>query len=319
MAIGLVATAIAVILLASNVTIANAQQLTSQLSEMEIRTIAESTKDSFRVQIPEGWVIQDVNNTGSALVSEVLEGYGILAQLCPDQEEGQAAALSNATDYSNRSSSSSNNNNSCRGAQEEVIHIIRYPNVGAKLGFASADIITNDDITTNAIVAYQMQMLQEAGYRDIRIVDSTDTVLNVDNSTGMGDNNSTIAATVPAKHVEMTYSTNLAPNETRTGYFISAATDATPRNLGMITGYGIFYEGSSNTAYTTISAEEGTTPTPVREVFDSFEFIAGREVVQGIAQTTTEGEEEAAATNTTTTTEGEGEGELTNPLTVEIA
>ncbi len=46
------AIAIAVILLASTVTITNAQQLeqlTSEPSAIQIRTIAENTKDSFRV------------------------------------------------------------------------------------------------------------------------------------------------------------------------------------------------------------------------------------------------------------------------------
>jgi hypothetical protein len=75
---GLAATtaiAIAVILLASNFTITNAQQLTSQLEDMEIRTTAQSTKDNFRVQVPQGWVIQDVFNIGSVLVAEVIEEW----------------------------------------------------------------------------------------------------------------------------------------------------------------------------------------------------------------------------------------------------
>ena len=39
--------------------------------------------------------------------------------------------------------------------------------------------------------------------------------------------NQTIVTTVPAKLVEMTYSTSFAPNEIRRGYFILTATDAT--------------------------------------------------------------------------------------------
>ena len=42
--------------------------------------------------MPEGWVIQDVNNTGSALLEETKKGYGILAQLCPEKEEQQEGA-----------------------------------------------------------------------------------------------------------------------------------------------------------------------------------------------------------------------------------
>jgi PKD repeat protein len=179
-----------------------------------------------------------------------------------------------------------------------VIHIVRYPNVGAKLGFDSEDIITNEDITTDAILAYQMQKLQEAGYRNISIVDSTDTALNVDLSASLGGND-TVPATVPAKLVEMTYSTNLDPTETKRGYFISTATDATTRNLGMITGYGIFYEDTSMfspdsslpSTTSTVEEVEGEEtglasissilpPDPVGEVFDTFELIAGEDVAQ---------------------------------------
>src|SRR5215208_897390 len=306
------AAAIVVILLASTVTIINAQQLeqlTSEPSAIQIRTIAENTKDSFRVQVPQGWVIHDVNNTGFALMAEVLDGVGILAQLCPEKEQ-QLAVLPNAG--GNASVSNNNNNNSsCQGAQEEVIHIVRYPNLSPRLGFASDDVISNDDVTPDIILGYQMQKLQEVGYRDIRVVDSTDTTINVDISTGL--NNSTIAATAPAKLVEMTYSTNLAPDQIRKGYFISTATNATPRNLGNITGYGIFYEGASSTAAeggeeTMLPSAGGLIlPLPVMEIFDSFELIATAEVVQSTAQETQAAEEAQVA-----------EEELADPLTAEI-
>jgi hypothetical protein len=116
---------------------------------------------------------------------------------------------------------------------------------------------------------------------------------------------------VPARLVEIAYSTNSAPNETRTGYFISTATNATAPNLGTTKGYAVFYEGNSttNTAaaeITTATAASGSlAPTPlppaVGQVFDSFELIAAPEVAQPIApeapvgQTEGEGEEEDAA------------------------
>src|SRR5215208_3044539 len=314
------AAAIVVILLASTVTIINAQQLeqlTSEPSAIQIRTIAENTKDSFRVQVPQGWVIHDVNNTGFALMAEVLDGVGILAQLCPEKEQ-QLAVLPNAG--GNASVSNNNNNNSsCQGAQEEVIHIVRYPNLSPRLGFASDDVISNDDVTPDIILGYQMQKLQEVGYRDIRVVDSTDTTINVDISTGL--NNSTIAATVPAKLVEMTYSTNLAPDQIRKGYFISTATNATPRNLGNMTGYGILYEGTSSTAAeggeeTTLPSGGGLIlPIPVMEVFDSFELIATEEEAQATEEEAQATEEEAQATEEEAQATEE---ELTDSLTAEI-
>ena len=296
-ATGLIAATIAIILLAANFTTINAQQeqqqqqqLTSQSSAIENRTATtttttrtQSTKDSISVQVPQGWIIQDVNNTGFALGIEVLQGYGILAQLCPEEEQQQGVPLPNASGNISSSSSTSTSSNSCQGAQEEVIHIVRYPNLGARLGISSEDVITTDDITRDTILAYQMQKLQEVGYHDIRIVNSTDTTINVI-STGLNNN---VIATVPAKLVEMTYSTNFAPNETRRGYLISTATDATPRNLGMVIGYTIFYEGNSTAA----DAQERTTlpsgslrplPPSVKQVFDSFELIAAPEVAQAV-------------------------------------
>ena len=54
-------------------TVANAQQeqqSTNQTGASGNRTF-QSTEDSFMVQVPEGWLIQDVNNTGSTLEAEV--------------------------------------------------------------------------------------------------------------------------------------------------------------------------------------------------------------------------------------------------------
>jgi hypothetical protein len=307
---------IAIILLASPVTIVTAQQqeqhLTSQPSAIGNGITTEtamSTEDSFRVQIPQGWVIQDKKNTGFALGAEVLQGYGILAQLCPEGEEEQrqgATPFTNAS--SNASDGSTNSNSSCQGAQEEMIHILRFPNLGARLGLSSDDnTIGNVDVTADTILAYQMQKLQEAGYRDIRIVNSTDATINVDLGTGL--NNNTNAATGPAKLVEMTYSTNLTPDETRRGYFISTATDITPPNLGTIKGYAVFYEGNSTkpTAAEITTASGSLTPLPptVGQVFDSFELIVAPEVAQAIAQEAAEDESlpvtDATDTNATDT------------------
>ena len=128
-AISLTATTIAVILLAPNFTITNAQQLTSQPAEIQNGTLFQNIDDSIRVQVP-GWVIHDVKNAGIALGVEILQGYGILAQLCPEEEQQQqqgATALPIAD--GNTSSSSSSGSNNCQGS-EEVIHVIRYPNLG---------------------------------------------------------------------------------------------------------------------------------------------------------------------------------------------
>ncbi|MCY1154725.1 MAG: hypothetical protein MOP49_36, partial [Nitrososphaera sp.] len=239
------AIAIAIILLASNFTIINAQQsLTSQPGEIEngtttatVPTTFQSTTDSFGVQVPEGWVIQDLNNTSSALLEETRQGYGILARLCTeDQQQQQQPGV--ATASTNASGSISDNTPSCDPSENDVIHIVRYPDLDTRL--LANNVTFDDNLTTDNILSYHLQKLQEVGYRSMRIVNSSDTTINVANP-----QTSETIATVPAKLVEMTYSTNFAPNEIRTGYFISTATNATTPNPGTTKGYSVFYEGNS--------------------------------------------------------------------------
>src|ERR671911_2108802 len=229
--------AIAVILLASNFTIINAQQqqqLTSQTGEIENGTTTtaitpfQSTNDSFSVQVPEGWITHDVDNTGSALLEETRLGYGLLAQLCSqeEQEQGAGAFSTNAGGGSTNNSISSNN--SCQGAHEEVIHIIRYPDLDTRLLANNITTTNNNMTTTDNIVSYQLQKLQEIGYRSMQIVNSVDVTVNLTNP----QTSQTVEA-MPAKLVEITYGTNFAPNEIRRGYLVSTATNATVPNLGV--------------------------------------------------------------------------------------
>ena len=241
-------------------------------------TLFESTDDSFRVQIPEGWVIHDLNNTGSILIQESTQGYGILAQLCPEekgqqQEEKELSIVSNSiTTFS-----------SCqRQTSEEIIHIIRYPNLGARLGIALEDI---NDIIPDSVLEYEIQKLQEVGYRDINIVSSTDSAFHVFNPGALR-----VAATVPARIVEMTYSTSSATSEMRRGYFILTATNGTPPNLETITGYSIFYESALGATAaiakeTTPSGSLLLPPPAVRQIVNSFGLIASQEAQAFITAT----------------------------------
>jgi hypothetical protein len=50
----------------------------------------QSTNDGFSIEVPDGWIIHDVDNTGSSSLSEeATRGYGILALLCPEEEQQQ--------------------------------------------------------------------------------------------------------------------------------------------------------------------------------------------------------------------------------------
>ena len=293
---------IAIILLASNFTIINAQpqQLNSQLGEIEDRRTSVATattaagrtfqnaNDSFSIQVPDGWIIHDFNNTGFTSLEELRQGYVMLAQLCPEEE--QQRILSNVGGSTN-SGSSISIGNGCQRAKE-VIHIIRYPDLNARLLANNVSTINNDMTTTdNILLSYHLQKLQEVGYRDIEIVNSIERTVNVTNA----QTNQTIQ-TMPAKFVEMIYSTASAPNEIREGYFILTATNATAPNVGVTKGYSVFYEGGSSVAAgRTTTPPEITTASgslipsltpPVGQVFDSFELIAALGVEQPIAQQT---------------------------------
>src|SRR5215207_8095761 len=307
---------IAIILLASNFTIINAQQqqeFTSQPGEIENRRTAagtaitaagrtfQSTNDSFSVQVPDGWIIHDVDNAGFTSLEESRQGYVMLAQLCPEEE--QQRILSNAGSSTNSSSTSTSNG--CQAAQE-VIHIIRYPDLLARPLANNITTINNNMTTTTIdnILSYHLQKVQEVGYRDIEIVNSIERTVNLTNA----QTNQTIQ-TVPAKFVEMTYGTVSAPNETREGYFILTATNATAPSVGMTKGYSVFYEGGSSVAATAKNTAEITTASgslipslspPVGQVLDSFELIAAPEAEQPIAQQTQTAE-------ATITTEGDGD------------
>jgi PKD repeat protein len=302
----------AIILFIGNVTIASAQQppLTNQTAVTQNRTeLFQSTEDGIRLNVPQGWQIQDLNNTGPIFSEESTTGYGILAQLClgeEQQQQGQeGAAPVNA-----------NNTNGCQVAQEEVVHIIRYPNLDTRI---QATNISNSTTATAApptsgasfnnnnqtiatattidnVLAYHLQKLREVGYHSIQIVNNVDRSVNLT----LAQSNQTVT-TLPAKFVEMTYTTaSSAPDETRRGYFVLAATNATAPSLGVTKGYSVFYEGNSISAETRPANSSAPRPLPeeVRQVFDSFELVT---------TTTTAG---ATATATTTRTE--------EPLTVEI-
>jgi PKD repeat protein len=307
----------AIILFIGNVTIASAQQppLTNQTAVTQNRTeLFQSTEDGIRLNVPQGWQIQDLNNTGPIFSEESTKGYGILAQLClgeeqqQQQQQGQeGAAPVNA-----------NNTNGCQVAQEEVVHIIRYPNLDTGIQATNSSNSTtatapptsgasfnnnNQTIATattiDKVLAYHLQKLREVGYNSIQIVNNVDRSVNLT----MAQSNQTVT-TLPAKFVEMTYTTaSSAPDETRRGYFVLTATNATAPTLGVTKGYSVFYEGNSISAETRPANSSAPRPLPeeVRQVFDSFGLVT--------TTTTTAG---AAATATTITTQTE------EPLTVEI-
>src|ERR671917_2975043 len=237
---------IALILLASNFTVIDAQQqqqITSQPEEVgneittQAATIFQSANDSFRKQVPDGWIAHDINNSTSTMSEETRLGYGLIAQLCSQEEQQQGAGGVSANTAGSTNNDNTSSNNRCQGAQEEVIHIIRYPDLDTRLLANNVTTINdNGTTTTDNIISYQLQKLQEVGYRSMRIVITTDMTVNLTNPF----TNETVT-TLPAKLVEITYGTNFAPN-------------ATAPNPGDIKGYSVFYEGNSTATNATTTA-----------------------------------------------------------------
>jgi hypothetical protein len=239
--IAILAVIIAIMTFFGHVIMASAQQLPSQepTPQAENGTF-QSINDSFSVLVPEDWVIEDVSSTDSSiLLTEIMEGYRTLAQLCP-QDQALPDVGSTYT---------------CEEAQDRI-YINRYPNLAGEPEFAS--IANNNVITNEHFLEYQIQKLQELGYSDITILNNTEMTINVTST----DTNRTTAM-VPAKFVEMMYSAN--STQTRS-YFLLSVTNATS-NLGLISGYSIFYEGSA------AMTPSGTPPAPVKQVFQNFEFV----------------------------------------------
>jgi PKD repeat protein len=329
MTIGLIpaVVAIAIIIFAANVPIINAQQMTNQPAVSQNgTTLFQSTEDSFRLQVPDGWMINDVNNTGSTLSNESTQGYAILAQLCPqEEEEEEQAALSNVSGRGDTTTS-------CQGSEGDVIHIVRYPDLDTRLQVPNNITTNNGNLTIDNILSYHMQKLQEVGYRNITIVNSTYTAVNITNA----QTNQTVSI-VPAKTVEIQYSTAAAssPNQIREGYFILTATNATAPNPGITKGYSVFYEGSSTApgaaTVATIQETTATTATPsgsleptllpalVRHMFESFELIAAPEVIQDmLAAQSEQAQEVPTSPLTVEITSSNTEGEAIVPATFEF-
>jgi PKD repeat protein len=287
---------VAIILSVTNVTIANAQQqpLTNQPTATQNRTeLFQNAEDGIRLNVPQGWQIQDLNNTGPVFAEESTRGYGILAQLCLSEEE---QPQQQRTTTANASSNSSSTINGCQAAQEEVIHIVRYPNldsvipqannvtttpaIGASFNnrttTATSSTTTSteeEEITIDNTLAYHLQKLQQVGYNNIQIINNVNTRVNLT----MAEADQTVT-TLPAKFAEITYTTgSSAPDEIKRGYFILTAANATSPNLGITKGYSVFYEGSTIAAAAEARSSGSLVstplPEPVRQVFDSFELI----------------------------------------------
>ena len=205
-------------------------------------TIFQSIVDGIRVGVPDGWVVEDVNNTDPSLrQSEQSYGAGSLVELCP---QILATPQIGGTYL-------------CPDVQEglDSVSVWRFADLKSRPEFAGL-IQRNQSITTTDLVAFYFLFLEEkANFTNIRLLQNIDTTVNVIDP----QTNETIA-TAPAKYIETTYlDSNGIPNEGDIALLVLS--------IDGNTGYVLLPLASLLTA-------GGELPPEHKLVFDSFQLVA---------------------------------------------
>lgn len=205
-------------------------------------TIFQSTVDGIRMGVPDGWVVEDLNNTDSSLEqSEQSYGAVSLVELCP---QILATPQIGGTYL-------------CADAQEglDSVSVWRFADLKSRPEFAGL-VQRNQSITTTDLVAFYFLFLeQKANFTNIRLLQNIDTAVNVIDP----QTNETIV-TAPAKYIETTYlDSNGIPNEGDIALLVLS-------NDGN-TGYVLLPLASQLTA-------AGELPPEHKLVLDSFQLVA---------------------------------------------
>ena len=205
-------------------------------------TIFQSTVDGIRLGVPDGWVVEDLNNTdSSSQQSEQNYGAGSLVELCP---QILATPQIGGTYL-------------CPDTQEglDSVSVWRFADLKSRPEFAGL-VQRNQSITTTDLVAFYFLFLeQKANFTNIRLLQNIDTTVNVIDP----QTNETIA-TAPAKYIETTYlDSNGIPNEGDIALLVLS-------NDGN-TGYVLLPLAS-------LLITAGELPPEHQLVFDSFQLVA---------------------------------------------
>ena len=237
-----------VLLFGPNIGIASAQQqqqLTSIPAVIQNGTF-QSAADGFRLQVPYGWVVQDIDNLHLPNFRVTNEaGFFILAIICPQLEavQGTAAEMYNCEQS---------------GSSVEILH--------DRLSHRPEFEVIEDpaSITPDDFLAFVIEEMQGRNYTNVQIINSTDLAINI---TSPEDPNTTIR-TAPAKLVEMTYQLSPGLGDMRS-YSILATIPENPQPglRQMVSGEFVTYEGPA------LTIPSGSPPPPVQQMFQSLEFI----------------------------------------------
>jgi hypothetical protein len=218
-------------------------------------TMFQSDVDGIRVGVPDGWVVEDMNNTDPGLLqAEQSYGAGVLVEICPQ----------------NQSTPQIGGTYLCPEAQEglDSVSVWRFADLKSRPEFAGV-VQQNQSITTTDLVAFYFLFLeQKAGFTNFRLLQNIDTTVNV-----MDPQTSVRVGTVPAKYIETTYlDASGTPNDGDTALLVLG-------NDGD-TGYALL-------PVTSVLTAEGQLPAEHQMIFDSFELIAANGTIITNATATT--------------------------------
>jgi hypothetical protein len=228
--------------------------------------------DGFRIQVPEGWIISDVNNTLPVMqLEEQQYGSALLAELCP--QEGAIPQIGGEL--------------SCTPSEETPrVLVVRYANLTSRPEFAIL-VSQGQNITLSDFTAFWIQGSTEGN----PTIEGYDVEENEERTVGVFDRatNTTLeGVTVPARWI------SLAVGVESQGFRATTTTYSGLLLLGLDgnTGYSIIPIG--------LFDEDGDLPEGTDEAIDSFELLATNS--SGVQQPTTAGVMQSQQDNTTTTT-----------------
>jgi hypothetical protein len=238
------ATITAASLLVLIIRIANAQVIPSVPVMIQNGTF-QNTEDGFRVDVPDGWVVEDIDNFHLPNFRTANEaGFTILAIMCPRQE----ALLGTGGLYNCEQS-------------ETSVEFLR-DRLGHRPEFESIEDPTS--ITPGDFLTFTVEEMQGRNYTNIQVINNTDLKINI---TSPGNPNTAIR-TVPAKLIELIYRPNLGLTDMRSYTILATIPEKpVPGLRQVLSGVSISYQGPA------IKIPSGSPPSEIQQMFQSIEFI----------------------------------------------
>lgn len=226
------------------------QQILDSFELVILPKTFQSNEDGYRVQVPHGWIVEDINSTDPRFEQLSIEhgDVELLARLCPQDEALSAIEPGSYTCLFEPP------------LTDKEVEILRFADLHTIPEF-SALVRENKSITTSDLLAYYLEYQRKTQdprlFQSLEIVNNTDTAVNVTDSI-----TDQAIGTVPAKYVEYVHSTVsgigsykeyvlvVLNNDTNTGYVVQP-TQPQGLNIG----------------------EASPPPVFVKQVLDSFELV----------------------------------------------